>query len=211
MIGGRAWRTLAGIGALLLTVVYLVSWWTEAASPSFDSHGAMVGDGPRIVDIRPDRPTPGGTVVVRYTFAGPAELAQSQALILQVAGESGRLSEPWQEVEPISRSRNAAVFRLPSDLKPGIGNIRLEAGGRVSEVRVLRVAASGSRKVLRNLLGGLGLVLLGLAVFSHAFRRATGSALIDRIAGLCSSGLRSVVAGASAGGLTQLSSFAATV
>jgi hypothetical protein len=152
---------------------------------------------------------------LRIVQISDAEVVPGDAVVLIVDG-----LEPATPVEALV-SRHAApvlsrhdpeiVVRIPDDTASGKASVRLVQGERRSKPHDLLVRRLRLAKSLRNLVGGLALLLLGLQALARALRRLAGPDLRRRFSGLVRGTPRALGAGALVGATTQLTTSSAAL
>ncbi|KIG18987.1 Sodium-dependent phosphate transporter [Enhygromyxa salina] len=172
--------------------------WIEAEQPDAAADVRIpLGRKPRIVDVQPSSAPPGGTIVVHFV----SEVESREDVFGVVDGV---------KVTPLDVRGDEVVLRLP-DVAHGTADLRISLDGRKSPPRPLPIEAPNYLKTLRNVVGGLALVLLGLLTLTRAFRHRAGATLRRRVGGLTRSIRRSASFGAALGGVTQTSTLAAAL
>ncbi|PRQ05880.1 Na-cotransporter [Enhygromyxa salina] len=198
----RPGKIAAWLAAAILVVVYaLVVWWGGPDDSPPDELPAPTHL--QIVDLQPTSPRPGAALIVR--FAPPtAKGAAAEASALQLLVRDHTL-------DPIEQDRDEVVFRLPKELATGRAELVLARGAERSPAKEIEIDTVSQRKIVRNVLGGLGLVILGLFMLTKALRRRAGRTLRRQVDSLTASTPRSFGVGALVGGLTQSSTFTAAL
>ena len=166
----RARRLLAWVVGILVVALYLTlpdaDDWSEAAEGRDDSADDI--DRLEIIGVSPSDPYPGSSIRVRYE--GP----RSEVPVQVYSGKS--------PLTVLARRPGELVVSLPREVEPGALKIRVLAGAPSDQLTRaqrskpfhLRVKAPNYRKVFRNLLGGLALVVLGIRLMARGVRESTG-------------------------------------
>ena len=152
---------------------------------------------------------------LRVTWVEPATVAPGIALRVRVGGLSEQ-GEPSVEVgklpaEVLHREGSQLVIQLPRELPEGVVKLRVFQADRKSKPRLLQVQPLSQFRVLRYLLGGLALFVLGLRTLGRALRAYVGQQLREVLARLTRSPLRSMALGCGLGAVTQSTTSAAAV
>lgn len=148
--------------------------------------------------IRPVEVVPGGVVVVH--FAG--EMPERGPVTVTVDKD---------EVQVLERHPGALVVRLPEDLEEGRSKLRVHQGKSKSKGRDVWLRPLNIGAVVRNVLGGLALFVLGLRTLSRGIRSYSGNRLRELLTRLTRGSWRSALTGALTGGVTQSNVSAAGV
>ena len=200
---GRPTQFLARLAAILLVALYAWLVWlpdAEDDEDGADKQAEIELKGLTIIDVRPHSVAPGSSMVVSFDLPDPdAKVDSLQALVQD------------QVLEPVELHRREAIFRLPDNAAVGPTHLRVTSGGEQSPAYGVAVESISLRKVMRNLLGGISLVLLGLIMLSKALRRRAGRTLRRRVGGMTASSWRSLTLGMGAGALTQSSTATAAI
>lgn len=144
-----------------------------------------------------------------------AEVSPGEAIVVDVNGVDG--DAPLEAVvsrrpaEVLSRRGSRIVVRVPQDTPAGKAALRVEQGGRRSKARDLLVRPPDTGHLIRNLVGGLALLLLGVRQLSAGLRTLAGRRLRHMLAGWTRGRPRAIGAGVVLGGLTQMTTSAATI
>ncbi len=202
MIPGAAtiatrWRAILRWLLALLAVAYVLA---EAKPPRTATGPDATGRSDLVVaELETTRVSPGGAVVVRVEdVATSQDMADSVEAL--VAG---------QPAELLYQRGGQYVFQIPSGLGPGSATVQLRRGEWRSPIYKLEIREVKRRKFVRNLVGGLALVVLGLRLLSSGLRRYVGSALRRQLARLTQSHPLSFGLGVVLGGLMQATTSAA--
>jgi Na+/phosphate symporter len=157
------------LGIAVVSIYLLLPDAQEQPSPESgkDEAGEEV-DRLEIVSVSPPDPYPGSTL--RISYAGLPEGAPLHVY----SGKS--------ELAVLAHRPGEVVASLPRELQPGVRKIRIMAGSAAeklprqlrSKTFHLRVKAPNYRKVFRNLIGGMALVVLGIRLMSRGVRESTG-------------------------------------
>lgn len=194
-------KTWVGLVLALALVLgyFAVSWMGDREPEAGPSAEILAGPRPTIVDIHPPSVPPGGTVVVRFDSSSAAS---------EGAQVSGRIA--GLELAALEVRGDEAVFRVPA-LAHGEAGLSVVVNGLESPPRPLSIEPLNYAKIMRNIVGGLALVVLGLLTLSRAFRHRAGATLRRRIGSLTRSMRSSLSFGAVIGGVTQTSTLAAAL
>jgi hypothetical protein len=145
----------------------------------------------RIEEVKPAAAVPGAALFVRISGVDPqradevsAEVAKTQAQILQ-------------------RGAERLVVRVPPQLPLGPAKLRVIQGERRSKAWNLTLTALPRHEMLRNVLGGLALFVLGLRTVGRALRAYAGRSIRATLARLTRGRLRPASLGVVTGLLTQ--------
>lgn len=169
----RPWGGLRGGLALAYGLALLLTWLLAGPALARSSPHATPGSGHatasagksavgpdderfRLRSIKPLSPTPGAAVKVR--FRGPLEPGA-----LRVTIED-------QPAEILRVKRRSFVVRVPPELPPGPARLRIFLGEERVASRVIRIDELRTRKILRGVLGGLALFVLGLKTLAKGLR-----------------------------------------
>lgn len=153
---------------------------------------------------------------LRVTWLHPVDATPGEAVLLDVSGldASGTRANVVANLsaenlrlraEVLSVQGSRVVIRLPRELPPGTAKLRLHQGQRRSKPRLLQVARLSLQEPIRNVLGGLAFLLLGLSTLAHTFRRVSGNGLRGRLSALTKNPVRSALAGVMVGAASQSS------
>jgi len=162
-----------------------------APSPTPSSDAESI----RIDDVRPLDPSPGTSIRLTYD-------SESDAL--------PRFRIADRDAAVLHRGDGRVVLRVPVDTPLGFATLTVGEGARSQKV-LLRVKPVQRRKLIRNILGGLALFLLGLRSIGQGLRRSVGPRDRGLLAGATGSAPRAVGFGALMGGLTQSTTSAAAI
>ena len=164
------------------------SWLVPEREPQEDDvpkKGRLLIEG-----IRPVETVPGGVVVVHFAGEKPGRGPVS-------------VSVDKEEVQVLEHYPGAVVVRLPEDLEEGRSKIRVHQGKAKSKGRDVWLRPLNVGVVLRDVLGGLALFILGLRTLSRGIRTYSGNRLRFVLTQLTRRGWRSALTGTLAGGVTQ--------
>jgi hypothetical protein len=148
-----------------------------------------------IVSVSPAETPPGTAVIIRYR--GAEEAAELRAF----AGKAG--------LEVLSRRPGSLVARLPADIAYGRAKLRIADDEQRSKPYDLRVKAQNWRKPFRGLIGGLALLVLGIAVLARGVREAVGLGSARRLASVARSAPAALGFGTVIGAVAQSTTAAA--
>lgn len=196
-------RTLVPL-LLTLAVAGYLAFGEQNGGPS---HDASEADG--------DEP---GADKLKVVWLDPVELAPGGALIAHVEGLKGGPLEAEvstlsgkQRAEILHREGDRVVVQLPADAEPGAAKLRLQQGQQRSKARLFQIRPVPRRDILRDVLGGLALLLLGLRTIGQAFRTYASQRLRTLLARLTERAYGSLGLGAMVGGLTQSTTSGAAI
>lgn len=167
-----------------------------ANPPTVDAAGR---DKLRIANVNASEVTAGDAVVVRVQGLDADE---TLPLTAEIAHE---------DAEILSRKDDRLVVKVPLDVPKGSATLHVSQGDRRSKGQDLLVRPINRRKLVRNLAGGLALLLLGLRMLSQGFRRLAAHRLRAVLARLTRGSPRAVAVGVVLGGLTQLTTSASGI
>jgi hypothetical protein len=198
--GSRRARTATiWIVTALLVGAYLALPFGEN-DVSADAAGAVADrtDEPHkleIVSVSPGETPPGTTVIIRYR--GTDDGAELRAF----AGKSA--------LEVVARRPGLLVARLPADIAYGRAKLRVADDEQRSKPYDLRIKAQNWRKPFRGLIGGLALLVLGIAVLARGVREAVGLGSARRLATVARSAPAALGFGTVVGAVAQSTTAAA--
>jgi Na+/phosphate symporter len=157
-------------------------------------------------DVEPDR--------LRIESAKPLELSPGAAVVVTIAGTSGNDSAVKVEVskttaEVLYRDGEQLVVRVPPALPYGQAKLRLLQGDRKSKPWVLTLRPLPRSEILRNVIGGLALFILGLRTVGRSLRAYAGRRIRGALSTLTKGFVRPAALGAVTGFLTQSTTSAA--
>jgi Na+/phosphate symporter len=165
---------------------------------------AAEGDKLDIFEVVPSEATPGSALQVRFTGGGEAVRA-----LLSTSGAEGTKAEP---LEKLSGKAGEIVVRVPANAKAGRHKLRLQLGdNRESRSKPydLRIKAVNRQKLFRSVLGGLALLVFGLATMSRGSREYAGQRSQGLIAGIARRTSTAAALGVLVGTATQFTTTAA--
>lgn len=166
------------------------------SEPSPDPESSAEPQKLDVVEVSPADANPGSAITIAYV--GALDLNKVEAFV-------GK--EP---LTVLTRRDGWLVARLPADLSEGRVKIRVTSGEDRSKPYDIRIEPTNWRRPFRSLLGGLALLLFGIAVFARAAPEATGR-LSARVLGRLSGGPLPLLAGSALGALAQSTTAAAGV
>ncbi len=140
--------------------------------------------------IRPMETVPGGVVVIHFSGEEPDRGPVTASV-------------DKDEVQILEHHPGALVVRLPEDLEEGRSKLRVHQGKAKSKGRDVWLRPLNVGAVLRDVLGGLALFILGLRTLSRSIRTYSGNRLRFVLTRLTRRGWRSALTGALTGGVTQ--------
>ena len=199
----QRWRTLLPAAISVVVLAYVLS--------SNDRHGGAAVD---------DDDTDGAdTSKLRVEWIEPVELSPGAAVIVHLQGLqadaplSARVSSGELKLDAplLHREGARAVVQMPGELPRGTVKLRMLQGERRSKPRLLQIRPVPVRDVLRDVLGGLALFVLGLRTVGMALRTYAGRRVRKLLERLTGSGPGAVGLGAMVGGLTQSTTSSAGV
>ncbi|TPV97160.1 MAG: Na/Pi cotransporter family protein [Myxococcales bacterium FL481] len=151
-----------------------------------------------VAEVETTRVSPGGALVVQIAFPDRAASHGPPEAVLE-----GR------PLELLYRRDDQYVFRIPRDVRPGSAALTLRRGDSRSGHYKVDIGPAKRRKFVRNLVGGVALILLGLRTLSRGLRRYIGMGLRRQLARVTSSRLGGLGLGIVAGGVLQATTSAA--
>lgn len=157
-------------------------------------------------EIEPDK--------LRILSAKPLELSPGAAVIVVVGGQGAESSQLSVEVskvraEVLHRSGDQLVVRVPPTLPNGQAKLRVLEGDRKSKPFVLTLRPLPRSDMLRNVIGGLALFVLGLRTVGRSLRAYAGRRIRATLTVLTRGFVRPAVLGATTGFFTQSTTSAA--
>jgi Na+/phosphate symporter len=157
-------------------------------------------------DVEPDK--------LRIESAKPLELSPGAAVVVNVAGTNGNDGALKVEVskttaEVLYRDGEQLVVRVPPALPYGQAKLRLLQGERKSKPWVLTLRPLPRSEILRNVIGGLALFILGLRTVGRSLRAYAGRRIRGALSTLTKGFVRPAALGAVTGFLTQSTTSAA--
>jgi Na+/phosphate symporter len=162
-----------------------------------------------VVEVRPADPAPGGAVEVDFinTFQNKRRPLHAW---LSVTDYAAGKQLPSTEMERLHASDERLIVRVPLEAFEGRAKLRV---GYTKEDRSkpydLRVRAVSHRKLFREVLGGLALLVFGLRVMSRGSRQYTGHRSQGILARIGRRAPAALGLGLMVGGLTQFTTTAA--
>ena len=152
---------------------------------------------------------------LRISDMSAAEVSPGEAVVVEVSGAND--DEPLEATvggdpaDVLSRKKSTIVVRVPTEIESGPAGLRVIQGERRSKARDLLVRPLKIRKLVRTVIGGLALLLLGVRLLSQGMRKLAGRRLRGML-GIWTRGRpRAVGSGVLLGALTQLTTSASTV
>jgi hypothetical protein len=180
-----------GLTACLIGYALLVEIPDEDEPLGLDDPSFEQGDKLRIISVKPDRVAAGGAVTLEVS-------GLETEPELPIAATLGR-----DAMRVLHHAGHRLVVQVPTDAEPGAAKLRITQGERRSKPRVMQVRNVASASVLRNVIGGMALLILGLRTVARALRASAGRALRAALARLTQSALRGGGSGVLLGALTQ--------
>jgi Na+/phosphate symporter len=171
---------------------------TAPASEPEES-SAVPGDKLRITGVSDAEVNPGDAIVVTVQGLSPDDAKELRAVVAK------------RDTDILSQRGDRLVVRIPRDIEVGKASIRIVQGERRSKPHDLLVRPLRMRKVVRNLLGGVALLALGLRTLSLGLRGLAGRQLRALLASWTKGSARAAGVGALLGGITQISTSAVGV
>lgn len=144
-------------------------------------------------DLRPLRVGPGGGFLVDIRDASEAPRPD----------QIEELTMDGQSLEATTLIDGRRMFRVPENAKLGRRTIHVRLRDRSELTAGLEVRSSNQRKIARNIIGGLALLLYGLRIFSKGLRRVVSRRLQRGVEGLTKKRLGSMSAGLLLGPMVQ--------
>jgi len=164
-------------------------------------------DNLEIVDVIGDV-TPGSAVQLRFLRGDPPNAAPVRA-VLSTQTVEGTQAYP---LEIVHAQKDEIVVRIPKEAKPAKYKLRLQHGddrGTRSKPYDVKVKAVNRKKLFRNVIGGLALLVFGLTTMSSGSRAYAGHRGQGVIAGIARRTPTAVGLGVAVGGITQFTTTAA--
>lgn len=157
-----------------------------------------------IVEAVPTEATPGNVVELRIEGVddGP------EAAPLRVQLSQGQW-DVKRDMEILHRKQDLLVLRVPNEAKRGPAKLRLFQGDKKSKPFDLRVQPRNNRKIYRSIVGGLALLIFGLAMLSNGARAWAGQRSQGLFSRLARRTPGAVGLGVVVGGVTQFTTTAA--
>jgi hypothetical protein len=151
---------------------------------------------------------------LRIESAKPLELAPGAAVVVRVANAlpgDGPLKVEVSKTpaEVLYRAEDQLVVRVPSKLEFGQAKLRVLQGERKSKPWVLTLRPLPRSEILRNVIGGLALFVLGLRMVGRSLRAYAGRRIRGALSTLTQGFVRPAALGAVTGFLTQSTTSAA--
>jgi hypothetical protein len=173
-------RTFAAwtLSAALLAAFVVLGDGDEGALDDEPQGDTGQGRQVEIVSVKPSDPYPGSSLIVSY------DGAVDPALLHVYAAKA--------ELPVVARRAGSVVARLPADIAAGDLKVRLaiadelgqseRAATKRSKAYHVRVKPVRWHKILRDVLGGFALLVLGIRSFTRGAREATGLGEARRLA-----------------------------
>lgn len=193
----------------------LVAWGLTLAVLALAVLDAQESDEPSAAPTSTDEPDEGAKL--RIVAVSDAEVVPGDAVVVTARGVDPAPAQPLEArvdkrpAEILSRQGDRLVVRIPTDIASGKSSIRIAQGARRSKPHDLLVRPLRPRKILRNLIGGLALLVIGIAFFSRGLRGLAGRGLRSLFERLTHGTVRGLGFGATLGGLTQMTTASAGV
>ena len=173
----------------------------DSAPPALESEAEADGDADRlrIVSVHPNAPAPGSAVFLR--LAG-ADVARGDELSAELAK---------QRLPILRRSNEQLVVRIPPSTDYGQVKLRVLQGERRSKPWVMTIKSLPRHSMLRNVLGGLALFVLGLRTMGRALRAYAGRRVRGLVGRVTGDPVRALSLGVVTGAATQATTAAAAL
>lgn len=157
-------------------------------------------------DAEPDK--------LRIESAKPLELSPGAAVVVRIAGidpAGGILNVEVQKkpAEVLYRDGERLVVRMSPNLPYGQAKLRVLQGDRKSKPWVLTLRPLPRSDILRNVIGGLALFILGLRTVGRSLRAYAGRRIRGALSSLTRGFVRPAALGSVTGFLTQSTTSAA--
>jgi Na+/phosphate symporter len=162
-----------------------------------DVDAELDADKLRIVAVHPTEPAPGAAVFVRVAGIDPARSAELYAELAKLPASVLR------------RGHDRLVIRVPCDLPYGQVKLRVQQGDRRSKAWVMAIKPLPRHHMLRSLLGGLALFVLGLRTVGRSLRAYAGRGVRAVLARATRDPVRTASLGVLTGFVTQATTAAA--
>ena len=153
----------------------------------------------RVAELNPVEPHAGDAVFVRVTGARkdqPLRVVISNAQVSKL------------DAAILHEKRDQLIVQIPGSFAAGTAKLRVVQGDRQSKPFEFRVERVQRRKLLRNVIGGLALLVLGLRMLSQGLRSWAGHRMRGFLGRLTGGSPRAVGLGALVGAVTQLTTTA---
>lgn len=198
-------RRLRVIAAWVMSVAVVGAYYLideEDTAPPAALPVATSGEGAEldILEVKPNEVTPGSAVEVTFSGGGPAPIT---------ARFSQSVHEFKGNAEILHRTDNRVFVRVPKDAKLGAAKLRLQQGDEKSKPYDLRIEPVNHRKLFRSVIGGLALLVFGLAMLSTGSRAYAGQRSQGTIARVARRTPAAMGLGLVIGGVTQFTTTAA--
>lgn len=195
-----SWSVRAAVrwALLVLGVWFTTSLWFEPPKEDSDALSApssRIEPGPNglAADLRPLRVGPGGGFLVDVRDAsGQPRLDQIQRVTLH-----GRTLQATSLID------GRQMFRVPEDVELGPQPVTVELKDNGALHSSIEVRSANQRKIVRNIVGGLALLLYGLRIFSKGLRRVVSRRLQRGVERLTQRRFGSMAAGLLVGPMAQ--------
>ncbi len=150
---------------------------------------------------------------LRITLAKPLELTPGAAVVVHVANSDEHAPLQVQvaklRAEVLHRDEGQLIVRVPPVLPYGQAKLRVTQGDRKSKPWVLTLRPLPRSEILRNVIGGLALFVLGLRTVGRSLRAYAGRRIRGALSTLTQGFVRPAALGAFTGFLTQSTTSAA--
>jgi Na+/phosphate symporter len=154
----------------------------------------------RVLELSPVEAHPGDALFVRVSGA-------SEEVPLHVLISDARTSKKI-EAEILHQKHEQLVVQLPGGFATGTAKLRVLQGDRTTKPFEFRVERTQRRKQVRNVIGGLALLVFGLRMLSQGLRSWAGHRMRGVLGRLTGASPYAVGLGAAVGLVTQLTTTA---
>lgn len=199
---------------LALLGVYVALGDTESGPSGADTPGPAQPDSEErieILEVKPAEVTPGGVVEVLLvdSFKQPKGKLGARFSVRDYATDR-EMKAGFKDVEVLHATAGLLVLRIPKDAFPGRAKLRVgydpEHESKPYDLRVGRV---NHRKLFREMIGGLALLVFGMRVMSRGSRQYTGQQSQGILSRIAKRTPAAVGLGVLVGGVTQFTTTAA--
>jgi hypothetical protein len=173
---------------------------TETSAPlAMEADTDADTDHLRIVSVQPNAPAPGSAVFLHLAGADMARRAELSAELAK------------QPLEILRRSPEQLVVRVPPSTDYGQVKLRVLQGERRSKPWVMTIKPLPRHSMLRNVLGGLALFVLGLRTMGRSLRAYAGRRVRGLVGRVTGDPARALSLGVVTGAATQATTAAAAL
>lgn len=182
---------LAWVLSALLLGAYALMPDGPSDSPLEGTHPVAEADPGKldVVAVTPSVATPGSALEIFYVGPEPAP--------------EPRVFAGKRELEVLARKNGSIVARLPLDSQQKRIKVRVVRGEDRSKPFDVQIQPVSWEKMFRNLVGGLALLLFGIAAFSRGAREAIGVDSAAKLTHLARRSVTALVLGVAMGALLQ--------